>query len=116
MGFLRRIKEQVGYKDPVEDINAKRLVNQGELDDDQEQDDEKPTVVVLKDGDLTEKEAEALQNKLEKDTEERGPEDGRILFKKPIKRKSDSSDAQKLKEEQVDATHSKKKKEANVKQ
>ena len=43
------------------------MVNNDGLDHDQEeQDDEKPTVVVLKEGDLTAEEAESLHKKVEK--------------------------------------------------
>lgn len=94
--FLRKIKEQVGYKDPKEDLNAKRLLNQEGLENDQEElDDEGPTVVVLKEGDLTAEEAECLTNNLDKDSKESGPGDGKILFKKPSKRKSEK-DSEKL--------------------
>ena len=31
--FLRKIKEQVGYKDPVEDLNAKVIIESQECDD-----------------------------------------------------------------------------------
>ena len=93
--FLRDLKRQVGYKDPVEDMNAKVLLyscfdivllnryallvmqenpyfssififmqrksTEG-LDNNQEdKDDEKPTVVVLNDGDLSEEEAQKIK-------------------------------------------------------
>merc|ERR1711874_40376 len=87
--FLRRMKEQVGYKNPVEDLKAKQMLDHSGLDDEQdEQDDEKPTVVVLKEGDLTSEEVDRITKKL--DEEELEPADGRIIFKKPVKRKTDS--------------------------
>lgn len=88
--FLRRMKEQVGYKNPVEDLKAKQMLDHGGLDDEQdEQDDEKPTVVVLKEGDLTSEEVDRITKKL--DEEESEPADGKIIFKKPVKRKTDSA-------------------------
>merc|ERR1711997_75579 len=84
--FLRRMKEQVGYKNPVEDLKAKQMLDHDGLED--EQDDEKPTVVVLKEGDLTSEEVDRITKKL--DEEELEPADGRIIFKKPVKRKTDS--------------------------
>lgn len=110
--FLRKIKEQVGYKDPKEDVNAKRIPNQDGLDHDQEeQDEEKPTVVVLNEGDLTAEEAENLNQKSEKELEESGPKDGRILFKKPVKRKPDDNNVENVTQDKCDIKSKKKKKE-----
>lgn len=111
--FLRKIKEQVGYKEPVEDLNAKHMANNDGLDHDQdEQDDEKPTVVVLKEGDLTAEEAESIHKKVEKELEEAGPEDGRIIFKKRVKRKSDLDKSENATEDKV-KTKKKKEKHTN---
>ncbi|XP_065570713.1 uncharacterized protein KIAA1143 homolog isoform X3 [Artemia franciscana] len=63
--FIRRIKEQIGYKEGP-NIDTKREVL--EIDEDfEEKEDDKPTIVVLKSGDLTQEEAE----KLEKDRKEK---------------------------------------------
>merc|ERR1712203_913945 len=59
------------------------------LDNNQEdKDDEKPTVVVLNDGDLSEEEAQKIKA-VQSEHKETGPVDGKILFKKPTKRKSE---------------------------
>ena len=48
-------------------FSLQHMANNDGLDHDQdEQDDEKPTVVVLKEGDLTAEEAESLHKKVEK--------------------------------------------------
>ncbi|XP_053402088.1 short transient receptor potential channel 4-associated protein-like isoform X2 [Mercenaria mercenaria] len=66
-----------------------------EDEDRSDNEDEKPTIVVLKEGDLTPEEAE-LALKDEKtvtqdyDCEESEPSDGKITFKKPTKRQGDT--------------------------
>lgn len=82
--FLRKLKERVGYKEgPTVDTKREELpVGDARPD----LDDEKPVVVVLKPGDLTAEEAEKYAPK-----EDEGPADGRIVFKKPDKRKDDGS-------------------------
>merc|ERR1712038_1159260 len=89
--FLRDLKKQVGYKDPVEDMNAKKITAEGLNNNQEERDDEKPTVVVLNEGDLTAEEAEKLNTTLQTEQDESHPVDGRIIFKKPVKRKSEQS-------------------------
>ena len=96
--FLRDLKKQVGYKDPVEDMNAKvydidflvlgcgviirfqlmwkqlfihqciyiqKITAEGLDNNQEERDDEKPTIVVLNEGDLTAEEAEKLNSTLQ---------------------------------------------------
>ncbi|KAL1447813.1 hypothetical protein MTO96_028322 [Rhipicephalus appendiculatus] len=78
--FLKKLKERVGYKEGPS-IDTKR--EHRPVDDvDPDLDDEKPVVVVLKAGDLTAEEAEMLSRR-----EDDGPSDGKIMFKKPTKRK-----------------------------
>jgi hypothetical protein len=61
--FLKRMKEQIGgYEEPEDRLDAKRgpISNLSDDEDDDEyteRDDEKPQVVQLKTGDLTEEEA-----------------------------------------------------------
>ncbi|XP_022190300.2 uncharacterized protein KIAA1143 homolog [Nilaparvata lugens] len=85
--FIKRMKEQAGYVEgPTVDTKREALPN---LDDDdlQDRDEDKPVVVVLKPGDLSEEEASRLQK--EKD-EESGPArlGDRIVFRKPTKEKA----------------------------
>merc|ERR1711920_592818 len=72
--FIRRIKEQMGYKEGPS-LEDKMLTAAG-VDDDQDVDGEMPTVVVLKDGDLTQEEADKLFKQQKKEEEEAAPADG----------------------------------------
>ena len=87
--FIRDLKAKVGYKEPV-GLEAKMGGGDSDVFEDRDdRDDERPTVVVLKNGDLTEEEAENVKQAMEiKETEksEEIPSDGRIMFKKPSKR------------------------------
>ncbi|XP_055619505.1 uncharacterized protein KIAA1143 homolog [Toxorhynchites rutilus septentrionalis] len=54
--FLKRMKAQIGYKEgPTVDTKRQRIQNFEDSDDDEreERDDERPQVVVIKEGDLT---------------------------------------------------------------
>jgi len=87
--FIRDLKAKVGYKEPV-GLDAK--MGGGDVDgleDREDRDDERPTIVVLKNGDLTEEEVENVKQTLKVDETEKSeevPSDGRIMFKKPSKR------------------------------
>ncbi len=59
--FLKRMKAAAGYKEPEEDLEAKRA--KLEEDDREDRDDERPTVVVLREGDLTQEEADKQWDK-----------------------------------------------------
>jgi len=110
--FIRDLKAKVGYKEPV-GLEAKMRGGDGEggfsgeMEDREDRDDEKPTIVVMKDGDLTEEEVKVVkaETKVKEVENEEIPADGRIRFKKPSKR--ESSD----KESDSDIKHKKKKKE-----
>lgn len=84
--FLKKLKERVGYKESPS-VDTKREHRPVE-DADPDLDDEKPVVVVLKAGDLTAEEAEMLSQRQVSDN---GPADGKIMFKKPTKRKDAST-------------------------
>lgn len=81
--FIRRLKEQLGGKEAEQ--REREEPNQREPGD---LEDEKPTVVVLSEGDLTAEQAEALEA-------EKEPPDGRIRFQKPTKRKEESESKRK---------------------
>jgi len=86
--FIRKLKEQHGYKEgPSLEDKMRRDGLDGEVDGDEDREEEMPVVVVLKDGDLTKEEADRLQQAHKKDEEEAPPTDGRILFKKPVKKR-----------------------------
>jgi len=94
--FIRDLKAKVGYKEPV-GLDAK--MGGGDVDgleDREDRDDERPTIVVLKNGDLTEEEVEDVKQKLKVDETEKPeevPSDGRIMFKKPSKRENSDKDS-----------------------
>jgi len=96
--FIRELKAQVGYKEPV-GLEAKFNGDGGGMEDREDRDDEKPTIVVLREGDLTEEEVKVVEEK-EKEEIEKIPADGRIMFKKPTKREhaeKDKNDSDKSK-------------------
>lgn len=67
--FLQKIKQQIGYKEGP-DINTKRqkLRQDDEdfsSDEDHEQTEESPQVVVLKEGDLTQEQADVEKKRIE---------------------------------------------------
>lgn len=93
--FVRQFKEKVGYKEgPSVDTKREQLQRPGS-DEEDNFEDEKPTVVVLKAGDLTAEEAERLQlQNSDSLKEDEVPSDGRVIFKKPVKRSGDESSSQ----------------------
>ncbi|XP_038077896.1 uncharacterized protein KIAA1143 homolog [Patiria miniata] len=105
--FLTKFKQHAGYKEGPS-VETKREIPKFDDDDDErpEADDDKPTVVVLRDGDLTQTEAEEFMKDVDKKDEETQPSDGKILFKKPVKRSSEEGTGSDL-----NASSSKKKKE-----
>lgn len=98
--FLRKLKERVGYKESPT-VDTKREEHPPVDTADPDIDDEKPVVVVLKAGDLTAEEAEIYSQKQVSDNE---PAVGKIMFKKPTKRKDDtvSTDGQAKRVKEVD--------------
>ncbi|XP_055509214.1 uncharacterized protein KIAA1143 homolog [Leucoraja erinacea] len=105
--FLRRFKEAVGYT-PGPSVHTKRQL-QAPVDSDSgpsDGEDEQPQVVVLRQGDLTAEEATKIKETAES-SEKSQPVDGKIVFRKPVKRSSDdkvtgvfSTSSKKKKEEQ----------------
>ena len=59
----------------------------------EDRDDEKPTVVVMKDGDLNEEEAKEEEQSIQKAEEDKMVAQGKIAFKKPTKRESSDKTA-----------------------
>jgi len=92
--FIRELKAKVGYKEPI-GLDAKTKMGGGEggeMEDREDRDDEKPTIVVLKEGDLNEDEVVKEEVKLKETEDEQIPADGRIMFKKPTKRENKDQD------------------------
>ncbi|XP_018567639.1 uncharacterized protein KIAA1143 homolog [Anoplophora glabripennis] len=87
--FLKKLKQQAGFTEGPT-VDTKREGLDAVADEDlQDTEEEQPTVVVLKSGDLTAEEAAQEAEKLRKETEE-APADlsSRIVFKAPGKSKS----------------------------
>lgn len=98
--FLKAIKERVGYREP-DTIDAKKKHIYAAENEDEEKDEllggvrpeDRPQVVVLKEGDLSEADVDQI-HKEQKEAEERAKiEAGDITFRKPIKRTHETSDA-----------------------
>ncbi|XP_050090939.1 uncharacterized protein KIAA1143 homolog [Anopheles aquasalis] len=65
--FLKKIKEQIGYREGPSIEDKREAIENYEDSDEEEKDDEKPQVVVIKDGDLTAEEAaQAFQEESER--------------------------------------------------
>ncbi|KAI4904050.1 hypothetical protein NFI96_033869 [Prochilodus magdalenae] len=105
--FLKKFKTDVGYKEgPTVDTKKQQIPTFDEDSGDSDREDEMPQVVVLKRGDLSAEEVMQIKKDV-KDSkqDEEPPADGKILFKKPVKRSSD-------KFEGITASSSKKKKKS----
>ncbi|KAL7046886.1 hypothetical protein ACKWTF_002729 [Chironomus riparius] len=90
--FLKRMKQQIGYQEP-DTVEAKRgpIQNLGSSDEDEdyeERDDEKPQVIQLKKGDLTEEEAIRIAKE---EAEKPADLNQRVIFKSK-KKKDDAKD------------------------
>ncbi|XP_008549765.1 uncharacterized protein KIAA1143 homolog [Microplitis demolitor] len=95
--FIRELKAQIGFKEGP-DINTKRQeLSEGEDEDFDDHIEEKPTVVVLNNGDLTAEEADAFQKKKD-DEEANKPADltKRIIFNRKSKASEQDIDEQPL--------------------
>ncbi|XP_053455409.1 uncharacterized protein KIAA1143 homolog isoform X1 [Nycticebus coucang] len=90
--FLARFKEQVGYREGPT-VETKRIQPQlpDEDGDHSDKEDEQPQVVVLKKGDLSPEEVMKIKAEIKaaKAEEEPAPADGKIMYRKPVKRPSD---------------------------
>ncbi|XP_004581462.2 uncharacterized protein KIAA1143 homolog [Ochotona princeps] len=90
--FLARFKERVGYREGPT-VETKRIQPQLPDEDGEHSDkeDEQPQVVVLKKGDLSVEEVMKIKAEIKaaKADEEPPPADGRIMYRKPVKRPSD---------------------------
>ncbi|VDM08600.1 unnamed protein product [Wuchereria bancrofti] len=94
--FIKKIKEKLGYKPPPTIENKfSETAGEGYIENDLEDDDllrinqeDRPQVVILDaQSDLNEKELEAELEKKRAEEDRRKIEEGKIVFKKPVKRK-----------------------------
>jgi len=104
--FIREMKAKLGYREAQETLQDKIVGDAGAFDDREDRDDEKPTVVVMREGDLTEIEANVEEECIKIIEDEKKVAEGKISFKKPTKREKDDS---------KDSEEPKKKKEKNSK-
>ena len=92
--FLRDFKTRTNFKEgaTVETKRRKDEVKQIEDDDREDREDEKPVVCVLKDGDLTEEDYENYcKHKKEQEGDNASNSEGKIMFKKPMKRTNEGN-------------------------
>ncbi|KFM63254.1 putative protein-like protein, partial [Stegodyphus mimosarum] len=80
--FIKRMKDSIGYQEPPT-VETKKQIADYDENVDTERDDEKPVVVVLKPGDLTEEEVKSITEKVD--------ENKRIMFSKPVKKEEKNS-------------------------
>ncbi|KAB1264399.1 hypothetical protein Cadr_000020224 [Camelus dromedarius] len=94
--FLARFKERVGYREGPT-VETKRIQTQlpDEDGDHSDKEDEQPQVVVLKKGDLSAEEVMKIKAEIKaaKADEEPASADGRIMYRKPVKRSSETGTA-----------------------
>ncbi|XP_056617907.1 uncharacterized protein KIAA1143 homolog [Triplophysa dalaica] len=107
--FLKKFKEDVGFKEgPTVDTKRLEMPQCDGDSGDSDREDEMPQVVQLKKGDLSAEEVIKISSeKATSNADEEPPADGKIVFKKPVKRSSD-------KFEGITASSSKKKKSGDV--
>ncbi|XP_036886383.1 uncharacterized protein KIAA1143 homolog [Sturnira hondurensis] len=90
--FLARFKERVGYREGPT-VETKRIQPQlpDEDGDHSDKEDEQPQVVILKKGDLSAEEVMKIKAEIKaaKADEEPASADGRIMYRKPVKRSPD---------------------------
>lgn len=95
--FLKVLKRQAGYEDHNHKFDKLQNAEEDFVDDEES---EKPQVVVLKDGDLTAEEAEAEQRRLEKlESETKANLNQKVIFKAKSKGTEGSSSRKREKEE-----------------
>ncbi|KAK4877230.1 hypothetical protein RN001_009736 [Aquatica leii] len=109
--FLKRIKQQAGYKEGPTIQTKKEALDLATEEDFEDTTEEQPTVVVLNPGDLSAEEAVEEAQKLKKQAEE-APADltAPIVFKRPSKSTKDPSSKTKKNEENTVKTKKEKSK------
>ncbi|KAL3997630.1 hypothetical protein ACH3XW_11680 [Acanthocheilonema viteae] len=99
--FIQKIKEKLGYKPPPTIENKfSTTAGEGYIENDLDDDDlsrmnqeDRPQIVILDaQRDLNEEELEAELDKRCSEEDQRKIEEGKIIFKKPVKRKDQHSE------------------------
>ncbi|XP_049541107.1 uncharacterized protein KIAA1143 homolog [Anopheles darlingi] len=96
--FLKKIKEQIGYREGPSIEDKREAIENYEDSDEEENDDEKPQVVVIKDGDLT---AEEAAKAFQEESEKPADLNQKIVFKSK-KSKEDKTDEKPRPEHKAD--------------
>ncbi|XP_049290497.1 uncharacterized protein KIAA1143 homolog [Anopheles funestus] len=105
--FLKRMKEQIGYREGPSIDDKREAIENYDDSDDEEHEDEKPQVVVIKEGDLTEAEAEQA---FKEESEKPADLNQKVVFK------SRKSKSEKNEEKPKQKSEDKKSKKAKQKQ
>ncbi|XP_059477940.1 uncharacterized protein KIAA1143 homolog [Neocloeon triangulifer] len=94
--FITKMKQDIGWTEGPNVETKRETLSTATEDDENDRDDESPTIVVLKKGDLTAEEAKLEVEKKQK-IEDQTPADlgGRIMFKKPEKRSTETPSSSK---------------------
>ncbi|XP_066539847.1 uncharacterized protein KIAA1143 homolog [Hoplias malabaricus] len=89
--FLRKFKNDVGYKEgPTVETKKQQMPTGDEDSGESDKEDEMPQIVVLNKGDLSAEEVKNIkQDTKDSQKDEEASADGKIIFKKPVKRSSD---------------------------
>ncbi|ETN58279.1 hypothetical protein AND_010150 [Anopheles darlingi] len=95
--FLKKIKEQIGYREGPSIEDKREAIENYEDSDEEENDDEKPQVVVIKDGDLT---AEEAAKAFQEESEKPADLNQKIVFKS--KKEEDKTDEKPRPEHKAD--------------
>uniref|UniRef100_A0A0R3RFM8 DUF4604 domain-containing protein n=1 Tax=Elaeophora elaphi TaxID=1147741 RepID=A0A0R3RFM8_9BILA len=99
--FIQKIKEKLGYKPPPTIENKfSTTAGEGYIENDLDEDDlsrvnqeDRPQIVILDaEKDLNEKELEAELEKRRAEEDQQKIKEGKIIFKKPVKRKEQHSE------------------------
>ncbi|XP_055933538.1 uncharacterized protein KIAA1143 homolog [Argiope bruennichi] len=82
--FIKKMKDAIGYQEP-DTVETKREIRPFQDDDQEERDDEKPVIVVLNEGDLTEEQAKKITDKADLNK--------KITFAKPVKKDNEEKNS-----------------------
>ncbi|XP_071958352.1 uncharacterized protein KIAA1143 homolog [Antedon mediterranea] len=105
--FLKKFKKEIGFKEgPTLETKKALLEGLEDFDDRPEEQDEKPVIVMPENSKISQEEVDDFIKE-----KERG--DGKIVFKKPTKRKNDESEMNSTTKKKKDKDKSKIKKVKN---
>uniref|UniRef100_A0A182NIA6 DUF4604 domain-containing protein n=1 Tax=Anopheles dirus TaxID=7168 RepID=A0A182NIA6_9DIPT len=106
--FLKKMKAQIGYREGPSVDDKREAIENFSDSDDEEKEDEKPQVVVIKEGDLTEAEAEKA---FKEESEKPADLNQKIVFKSKKPKPEQTETKAKPKPEEKKAKKAKQKQE-----